>query len=93
MATYITLMNFTGQGLDALKQAESFKEAAERLGLIVKDMYWTFGAYDIVTTVEAEDETAVSSLSTAIGAMDGVHTHTLHAFGPEEMQQILSKLG
>ncbi len=97
MATYITLMNFTDQGIrnvkDTVKRAEAFKEAAQKAGVTVKDIYWTLGAFDVVTTVEAPDDTAVTSLGLALGAMGNVHTQTLRAFGPAEMKLILDKLG
>ncbi len=96
MATYITLMNFTSQGIrnvkDTVKRAEAFKEAALKLGVTVKDLYWTLGAYDLVTTLEAQDETAVTSLGLAIGSMGNVHTQTLRAFSADEMKRILEKL-
>jgi len=80
MATYITLMNFTDQGIrnvkDSAKRAEAFKEAAMRLGVTVKDIYWTLGQYDIVATVEGPDDPSVTALGLALGALGNVHTQT-----------------
>ncbi len=96
MATYITLMNFTDQGIrnekDTTKRAEAFKEAAKKAGVTVKDMYWTLGQYDIIATVEGPDELSVTALGLSLGALGNVHTQTLRAFGPAEMKQILDKM-
>ncbi len=96
MATYITLMKFTGQGIrnvkDSVKRAEAFKEEAKRLGVTVKDIYWTLGQYDIVATVEGPDDPSVTALGLSLGALGNVQTQTLRAFGPAEMKQILDKM-
>jgi uncharacterized protein with GYD domain len=96
MATYIMLVNFTEQGIrsvkDSPKRAEAFKEVAKRLGVTVKDIYWTLGQYDIVTTVEGPDDLSVTALGLSLGAMGNVHTQTLRAFGPAEMAKILDKM-
>ena len=74
MATYIALMNFTGQGIrnvkDSAKRAEAFKEAAKKLGVTVKDIYWTLGQYDIVATVEGPDDPSVTALGLSLGAWE-----------------------
>jgi uncharacterized protein with GYD domain len=96
MATYIMLVNFTEQGIrsvkDSPKRAEAFKEVAKRLGVTVKDIYWTLGQYDIVTTVEGPDDLSVTALGLSLGAMGNVHTQTLRAFGAAEMAKILDKM-
>ncbi len=96
MAIYIMLMNFTGQGIrdvkDSVKRAEAFKEAAKKLGVTVKDIYWALGQYDIVATVEGPDDPTVTALGLSLGALGNVQTQTLRAFGAAEMKQILDKM-
>ena len=45
MATYIVFGNFTEQGIrnakDSPKRKEAFKEMAKKLGVTVKDVYWS----------------------------------------------------
>jgi len=52
MATYISLMNFTDQGIRKAKESPdrflAFREMAEKLGVTIKSFYWTVGNYDIV---------------------------------------------
>jgi uncharacterized protein with GYD domain len=64
MAMYVVLANFTDQGVrnvkDSTKRAEAFKELAKSSGATVKDLYWTLGQYDIVATVDAPDDMAIT---------------------------------
>ena len=67
MVTYVVLTNFTDQGIrnakDTPKRADAFKQLAKTFGVTVKDIFWTQGRYDIVTIVEAPDESSAMSLS------------------------------
>lgn len=93
MATYIVLVNFTDQGIrnikDTTKRADAFREMAKAAGATVKDIYWTLGRYDIVATIEASDELAVTALGLTLGKMGNLHTETLRAFSQAEMTKIL----
>jgi len=66
MATYITLINFTDQGISKIKdtanRASHYKELAAKLGCTVKENYWTQGQYDVVSIVDAPDEGSMTSL-------------------------------
>jgi uncharacterized protein with GYD domain len=44
MATFITLVKFTEQGIkDSPKRADAFKAMAAKAGASVKSIYWTLG--------------------------------------------------
>jgi uncharacterized protein with GYD domain len=96
MPTYISLANFTEQGVrnakDSPKRAEAFKELAKKHGCTVKDIYWTQGQYDIVTVIEAPDEMSANALSLSIAALGNVRTQTLRAFSASDMNTIISKM-
>jgi uncharacterized protein with GYD domain len=96
MATYILLVNFTDQGIravkDTTKRAEVFREMAKKLGVTVKDMYWTLGAYDLVVTVDAPDAATMTAVGLTLGAAGNVRTQTLTAFSATEMGGILDKM-
>ena len=96
MATYIVLVNFTDQGIrnvkDTRKRAENFKEAAKKLGVTVKDVYWTLGQYDVVTIVEAPDAATVTALNLSVASLGNVRTQTLAAFSAIEIGGILDKM-
>ncbi|HJV95723.1 MAG TPA: GYD domain-containing protein [Albitalea sp.] len=95
MATFITLCNFTDQGIRNIKEsphrAEAFTALATKLGLKVKSINWTSGSYDLVVTSEGSDEAAMATLL-ATGALGNVRTQTLRAFSSSEMQKIIGMI-
>lgn len=96
MATFIVLGNFTDLGIrnvkDTIKRAEAFRAAAKKLGVTVKDLYWTMGQFDIAAIVEASDETAVATLGLGVGSTGNVRTQILRAFTESEIGPILGRL-
>ena len=65
---------------------------AKTFGVTVKELVWTQGHYDIVTIVEAPDESALMSLNLSLGALGNVRTETLRAFSAAEMTKIIGKM-
>lgn len=96
MATYIILAQFTDQGVKAVKdspkRAEAFKQMAKKHGATVKEQFWTLGAYDIVTVIEAPDDATATALGLSVGALGNVRTQTLRAFSEAEMKTIIGKM-
>jgi uncharacterized protein with GYD domain len=96
MATYITLASFTDQGVrsarDSIKRAEAFKEMAKKHGVTVKDLMWTLGQYDIVVTLDAPDDVAVTALNLSVGGLGNVRTQTMRAFSAAEMATVIGKM-
>jgi uncharacterized protein with GYD domain len=97
MATYITLANFTDQGIksvrDSTKRADAVKEAAKKFGATMPQIYWTMGQYDLVAVVEAPDDMSATAFALAIGVAGNIRGQTLRAFNKDEMNGILTKLG
>jgi uncharacterized protein with GYD domain len=96
MPTYILLANFTDQGIhkvkDSPKRADAFKEMAKKCGATVKDVFWTWGEYDIVAIVEAPDDISITALGLSAGALGNVRTQTLRAFTQADIGKILGKM-
>jgi uncharacterized protein with GYD domain len=96
MVTYVVLAKFTDQGIrhakDSPKRADAFKEMAKTFGVTVKDIVWTQGRYDIVTVIEAPDESSAMSLNLSLGALGNIRTETLRAFSAPEMTKIVGKM-
>jgi uncharacterized protein with GYD domain len=96
MATFVVLANFTDQGIRDVKEttrrAEHFKEMAKKVGVTVKDMYWTLGRYDIVTILEAPDDATLTALSLSVASRGNVRTESLRAFSPGDMSTVLGKV-
>ena len=95
MATFISLVNFTDQGIRNVKDSpdryEAFKALAEKVGGKVKGVYYTMGHYDMVLIVEGSDEAAMTAML-KVGSLGNVRTETLRGFSVEEMRKIISKM-
>jgi uncharacterized protein with GYD domain len=96
MPTYISLINWTEQGVRAAKdtvdRASAAATAAESMGGKIKDIYWTVGPYDIVVVAEFPDDATGTAFLLALGAQGNVRTTTLRAFDRDEVAEILQKL-
>ncbi|MHC4395092.1 MAG: GYD domain-containing protein [Planctomycetota bacterium] len=96
MAMFITLVDFTQQGIQNFKataeRADQFKAMAQKAGVTVKELYWTMGAHDAVVILEAADDEAVTAVMLGLGSLGNVRTQTLRAFDSSEMKDIISKV-
>jgi uncharacterized protein with GYD domain len=96
MAIYIALVNFTDQGVRQIRQtterAKALVNAGLNLGVKIKDIYWTMGAFDAVFTAEAQDDEAIMAFAASMGALGNIRTQTMRAFSAAEMNQILGKV-
>jgi uncharacterized protein with GYD domain len=96
MATYIVLANYTEQGIrsvtDSLKRTDAVKAMAKKVGVTLKETYWTLGAHDVVAIFEAPDDESMTALGLSLGKLGNVRTQTLRAFSAADMKSILSKV-
>jgi len=69
-----------------------FRELCEKHESRVKDVYRTMGRYDVVATVEAPNDLAITTIAYALGAMGNIRTETLRAFTRQETDQALAKI-
>lgn len=97
MAVFVSLVNFTDQGIRVVKntvaRAEAFRQTAEEMGVKVKHIFWTLGVYDLVIVVEAPDDETVATLFFAVGSLGNIRAHTLRAFSDEDMTRIIQNIG
>ena len=96
MATFISLVNFTQQGIQNYKaspeRAAKFKSMAQKAGVTVKEIYWTIGPHDAVLIMDAADDETMAAVMLGLGALGSVRTLTLRAFNSSEMEEIISKV-
>ncbi len=96
MATFITTMHFTEQGIKAVRdtceRAAAFKAAAERMGVKVTAQYWTLGTFDGVIVLEAPDEATVTAALLHLGSLANIRTQTSRAYDAAEMKKVLGLL-
>jgi uncharacterized protein with GYD domain len=97
MATYISLCNWTEQGIKSFKDSASRAKEAEaamaKLGVRIQSIYWTVGEYDLVAIVEADDDESATAALLALGAQGNIRTTTMRAYDAEAMGRIIGKLG
>ena len=96
MATFITTIHFTEQGIKAVRdtcgRAAAFKAAAKKMGVKVSGMYWTLGGFDGVIVFEAADEETATAAMLHLSSLGNIRTQTARAFDAAEMQKILGLL-
>jgi uncharacterized protein with GYD domain len=96
MATYVSLINWTEQGIrnfrETVDRFEAGKQQGASLGVDLKDVYWTVGQYDIVLVADAPDEETLTAFLLGLGALGNVRTTTLRGFSPDEMRGIIGRV-
>lgn len=95
--TYVSLLNWTDQGVrayaDTVGRANAATELAKKLGGALPTLLWTVGPYDLVVIAEFPDDETATAFMLATSAQGNVRTTTLRAHTAEEMAGIIGKLG
>ena len=96
MATYISLLRYTQQGVEAIKESPTRLDAAKdlfrKMGAELKEFYLVMGQYDAVVVSEAPDDETVAKLVLMIGGQGAVRTETLRVFPENEYREIIAAL-
>ena len=97
MPTYLSLLNWTDQGIknvkDSPKRLDSVKKAITGIGGDVKAVYMLQGTYDLALVLEVPSDEALAKLLLKVGAAGNVRTTTMKAYPEAEYRKILSELG
>ena len=97
MATFVSLVNFTDQGIrtfkDSPKRADAFAQLVKKHGGSVKGIWWNLGEYDIVVVTEVPDDETYTAIALQLGSLGNVRTQTLRAFDRSEMERIIAQAG
>jgi uncharacterized protein with GYD domain len=96
MPAYVTLINWTDQGVktakDTVDRFEGARDQMQELGVTFTNIWWTVGLYDIVAVLEAPDEETATAGLLAVAAGGNIRTTTMHAFTPDEMRSIIERI-
>jgi len=96
MATYVSTINFTEQGIKAIKdttkRTAALKVSTKKMGIKITNIYWTLGAYDGLLIFDAPDDETATGLLLHLGSEGHVHTTTVRAFNAGEFDKILEKM-
>jgi uncharacterized protein with GYD domain len=96
MATFVSLVNFTEEGARHIRQtterAKGLINAAANLGVKIKDIYWTLGAYDAIFIADAADDETMTAFAMSMTSLGNIRSQTLRAFSASEMNNIIGML-
>jgi uncharacterized protein with GYD domain len=96
MATFITLANFTAQGIAAIKDGPARLDAAREqlaaIGVTIKDFYLTMGEYDLVTVIDAPDNITAAKALLAIGVQGNISTTSMAALTENEYRALIADM-
>ncbi len=95
MPTYIALLDWTDQGVrnfkDSVDRYETASDQLESLGVDFKQVFWTLGAHDLVSVIEAPDDETLAAGLLAVAGQGNIRTTTLRAFDRDEMRSVIEK--
>ena len=96
MATYITLINLTEQGVKTIKdlpaRLAAGRKAMEANGGKLLQYYLTLGAQDAVVITELPDDETAASVVLQQAGLGNLRTTTMRAFTEAEIPGVLSKM-
>ena len=96
MPTFILTLNWTEQGIravkDAPKRSQAAKELAKKLAVEIKQVYLTSGEHDLILIVESASGDNVAKFALATGALGNVRTSTRRAWSEPEWHKLISEL-
>jgi uncharacterized protein with GYD domain len=96
MATFISLIRYTQQGIENMKDSPSrldmAKQVFKSMGANIKEFYLVTGEYDAVVIGEAPDDETMAKLALTIGATGAIRTESFRAFTEEEYRKIIAAL-
>ena len=97
MPTYISLFNWTDQGIrnvrETVQRYERSQQLQDKHGVRLQQIYWTVGPHDLVVIAEASDEESITAFLLELASAGNLRTTTLRAYDREEMSGIIERLG
>tara|TARA_B100000949_G_scaffold164513_1_gene145051 strand:- start:150 stop:443 length:294 start_codon:yes stop_codon:yes gene_type:complete len=96
MATYISFLSFTEQGIKTIKDVPARiaagRQTFEANGGKLLNYYLTLGAQDAVIVYEFPDDETAASMALAQAGLGNVRTTSMRAFTEAEIPGVLGKM-
>jgi uncharacterized protein with GYD domain len=93
---FIMSLDWTDQGIravkDAPKRSQAAKELGKKVGVDIKNVYLTSGDHDLVLIVEAPNGDNIAKFALALGSSGNVRSRTARAWTEAEFQKLISEL-
>lgn len=96
MPSYLSMINWTDQGVRAVKESpqrlDAVKQGVEQVGGRLIFFYLLLGEYDLATLTEFPDDESAARFLLTLGSQGNVRTHTMKAFTEDEYRSIIAGL-
>ena len=95
MPKYVTLVNFTDQGIRTIKDLpqrwDDARKSLEAVGGSI-GYYLTMGRYDAVVITDFPSDEVAAAAALGVGSLGNARTETLKAFTEEEARRIVGSM-
>ena len=96
MTTYISLIQYTDKGIQAVKDSpnrlDEGRKLFEQAGARIREFYLVMGEYDIVIIADAPDDETMARLNLMLASKGNVRTRTMRAFNEGEYRKVIASL-
>ncbi|WP_440989708.1 GYD domain-containing protein [Haloarchaeobius baliensis] len=96
MPTYITLWDYTQEGIESIEDSperlDRAKQVMESVGGELHGFYLTMGEHDIVTVAEFPDDDAAAKALLRISQSGNVSSETMKAWPEEDYRDLIANL-
>lgn len=96
MPTYVSLIDYTQQGIENIDRSperlDDARALAESMGGELRDFFLTMGRYDVVTISEFPDDESYAQWVLAVASEGAVASETLKAFTEDEYRDVIAGL-
>jgi len=96
ISTYMTLINFTEQGVrkiqDTVSRFNDGEKLLQSMGGRVIGCWWVMGQYDEVIIFEAPDDETTARFIAPVVKLGNVRTTTMRCFSQEEAARVFGGL-
>ena len=97
MPKYVTLYNWTDQGVktakDTVNRYQAAKQLVESKGGKIETILWTVGPYDLVTMADFPDDETGTAVALLLASTGNLRSTTMRAFDEGAMTGIIGQMG
>ena len=96
MPMFICTLNWTDQGIravkDSPKRAKAARELAKKLGVEITEVYLTSGDSDLLLILDTPNGDNIAKFALALGSLGNVRSRTARAWPQAEYEKMVSEL-
>ena len=96
MATYVSLIRYTEQGIRTIKESparlDAAKKAFQAAGGEIKQFFLAMGKYDIVIISEGSSDEVAAAMALGLGSLGNIRTETMRVFPEADFRKIVGSI-